>query len=226
MAQSASSSQAIGERIKYYRQKKSMTQKELGEACGIDAANIRKYESGRQNAKIETLEKIANALEVGIGKLYGLELIDKIVEIATPEMVKAVNHISQIVAQAGTEEAERQEEELMDAFIDLNYYGREEAIKRIRELNKLPEYSYAPYDEQDKKLHRVATKMIDTVKTGKLEDESFTEYQMYLLLRKLFDECNSESEEYQNLSSELNTHAETQQDSAGDVPEDTAPKKD
>ena len=51
----------IGERIRKIRIEKGMTQKEIAEKCGINDANIRKYESGRQNPKIDTIEKIAKA---------------------------------------------------------------------------------------------------------------------------------------------------------------------
>lgn len=52
--------------IKRIRKEKGLTQKQLGERCGIADSNIRKYESGTQNPKIETLDKIAQALEVPI----------------------------------------------------------------------------------------------------------------------------------------------------------------
>ncbi len=64
----------IGERIKSVRKlcgEKGVTQKELGAMCGIDAANIRKYESNRQNPKIETVTKIAHALDVPVSLLMG-----------------------------------------------------------------------------------------------------------------------------------------------------------
>lgn len=54
----------IGERIKKARLEKGMTQKEVAEKCGINDANIRKYESGRQNPKLETIDKIAAAIGV------------------------------------------------------------------------------------------------------------------------------------------------------------------
>lgn len=54
----------IGENIKKIRKEKGLTQKELGNLCHIDAANIRKYENGKQNPKTETLDKIAAALDV------------------------------------------------------------------------------------------------------------------------------------------------------------------
>lgn len=60
-----------GENIRYLRLKKGMTQKELGEKSGIAAPNIRKYETNRQNPKLETLEKIALALGVSYVSLLG-----------------------------------------------------------------------------------------------------------------------------------------------------------
>ncbi|RKI42436.1 XRE family transcriptional regulator [bacterium D16-51] len=61
----------VSENIKRIRKEKGLTQKKLGELCGINEANIRKYENGRQKPKIETLEKIANAL--GVSYLQLLE---------------------------------------------------------------------------------------------------------------------------------------------------------
>ena len=53
-----------GENIKKYRKKRGMTQKELGQLCGIAETTIRRYELGSLNPKYETLEKIAKALEI------------------------------------------------------------------------------------------------------------------------------------------------------------------
>lgn len=59
----------VGENIKRIRKEKGITQKKLGELCGIAEPNIRKYELGKANPKIETLMKIAQALEVPINEL-------------------------------------------------------------------------------------------------------------------------------------------------------------
>ena len=56
----------VGENIRKLRKERGLTQKQLGEMCGINEANLRKYESDKQNAKIETIERIAQALEVPI----------------------------------------------------------------------------------------------------------------------------------------------------------------
>ena len=47
-----------GEKIKYFRTKKNMTQKGLGEATGIGEATIRKYELGIRNPEPAQLKKL------------------------------------------------------------------------------------------------------------------------------------------------------------------------
>ena len=57
-----------GKRIRYFRCRKGITQKELGKLIGFpdDAADIRmtQYENERRNPKIERTNKIAEALDV------------------------------------------------------------------------------------------------------------------------------------------------------------------
>lgn len=61
-----------GERIKYYRKQKKMTQRELGEKIGyINRGDVRisMYESSARVPRLETLAKIAEVLEVSIKDL-------------------------------------------------------------------------------------------------------------------------------------------------------------
>ena len=64
----------IGYTIRKIRTLRKMTQKQLGDLIGIDDSTIRKYESGRLNAKPDTLEKIANALDVNVETLLFSEI--------------------------------------------------------------------------------------------------------------------------------------------------------
>ena len=66
----------IGDNIRRFRKERGITQKKLGELCGIAEPNIRKYENGKQNPKLETLEKIASALGVTAFDLMGIEYFD------------------------------------------------------------------------------------------------------------------------------------------------------
>ena len=58
-----------GKKIKLIRTFRGLTQKELGEVCGIHEVAIRKYELGKNIPKPEQLRKIAEALNVNVNSL-------------------------------------------------------------------------------------------------------------------------------------------------------------
>lgn len=60
---------ATGERIKAARKKAGLTQKVLGEKCNMPDSQIRQYELGMVNPRIEQLRRIAAALGVYISDL-------------------------------------------------------------------------------------------------------------------------------------------------------------
>jgi transcriptional regulator with XRE-family HTH domain len=64
----------IGKRIKLFRERKKMTQKQLGEAAGIIEATVRKYEIGQRNPKPEQIKLIAEALGVTPNALAPVEI--------------------------------------------------------------------------------------------------------------------------------------------------------
>lgn len=58
-----------GGRIRKYRERRHLTQKRLGELTGIAEATIESYESQIHSPELETVVKIANALEVPVSFL-------------------------------------------------------------------------------------------------------------------------------------------------------------
>lgn len=66
----------IGERIKAARIAAKMTQAELAEKLGVAYQNIGQIESGKRNPKVDTLQKIADALGVRTSELFGIETFD------------------------------------------------------------------------------------------------------------------------------------------------------
>lgn len=65
-------SMTVGENVKKARKSKGLTQQELGERMGVTQATVNQYESGKRNPKLDTLNRIANALGVNVGVLlYG-----------------------------------------------------------------------------------------------------------------------------------------------------------
>lgn len=70
--------ESIGFNIKKYRERKKLTQKQLGELLNVSQAMIAQYEKGIRHPKIETLRKIANVLNVKLGDFleYEQTLVD------------------------------------------------------------------------------------------------------------------------------------------------------
>lgn len=63
----------VGENIRKIRKEKKLTQKKLGLLSGINEVQIRQYELGKANPKIETIKKIADALGTSYLNLLGAE---------------------------------------------------------------------------------------------------------------------------------------------------------
>lgn len=60
----------IGKRIKEERLKRGLTQSEVAEISGITDNFLSYIENGKKQASLNTLYKIANALEVSLSKLF------------------------------------------------------------------------------------------------------------------------------------------------------------
>lgn len=58
-----------GDKIKFYRTQQKLTQKQLAEKAMIATISIQQYESNTRNPKIETLQRIASALNVPVNAL-------------------------------------------------------------------------------------------------------------------------------------------------------------
>jgi transcriptional regulator with XRE-family HTH domain len=60
----------LGARIKELRKAKGLSQEELSEKVGIDSKHLSRIEVGKSYPSIDTLERIANALNVEIKDLF------------------------------------------------------------------------------------------------------------------------------------------------------------
>ena len=67
--------QVIAENIKWFRKSKGLKQKELAEATGINLRYLQEYEAGKQNITIESILKIADALDISPCELNVLSRI-------------------------------------------------------------------------------------------------------------------------------------------------------
>lgn len=58
-----------GQRIKAARKKAGLTQEDLGKKLGVSGSFIAQYETNNRNPKLETLQRIAVALETAVSEL-------------------------------------------------------------------------------------------------------------------------------------------------------------
>lgn len=138
----------IGEKIKSIRLSKNLTQKELGKLCGMADSAIRRYELGGANPKLETLKRIASALNVGLE------------EFMTDSELSLFENMAKLYLQSdfGVEELESLEEHtpqenyLMIKFRELNDNGQKKATGYIDDLSKIPEYQKAPTSAPENKI--------------------------------------------------------------------------
>lgn len=141
-----------GNMIKKIRIEKGLTQKQLGELCGIADSNIRKYENGNQNPKLETLQKIATALDVPVlqlmddtekKKLYShkffMDLFGEFSDIEE-DYPGELDEIKDNAATVEEFENRKRKLALLSAYNKLNELGQEKATEQVEILTKVPEY--------------------------------------------------------------------------------------
>ncbi len=63
----------LGQRIKSLRKNLNITQETLAELINMDITSLSKIETGRNYPQPETIEKIANALNVDIAQLFSFQ---------------------------------------------------------------------------------------------------------------------------------------------------------
>jgi len=117
----------LAENIKKYRKKAGLTQAQLAEKVGININTLQRYEYGEREPTTSTIFKISNILHVSVANLY--DMVD-----------------SGIVIVHKTRESFEEEEKITVPFLKLNKRGREEAVHRVEELTKVPEYQRASAD--------------------------------------------------------------------------------
>ena len=145
----------LGDSLKKARLEKGLTQKQLGELCGMADSAIRRYENSTAKPKIATLRRITNALGLklyDLGNILEFYSIDDLKEDLAPEkpnikitwsskmpesmgehyknlLVAAYDNLS----DSGKSDAYK----LLRAYSELNTTGQDEALKRTKELSKI-----------------------------------------------------------------------------------------
>ena len=119
-------SNTTGESIRNARKAQNLTQAQLAQAAGIAVNSVRLYEAGKLSPKIETLKKIAAALNVSV-----IDLAD--FDTATEILADDINQISMRYGQETP-----QYYRMVEAFSTLNHTGAEKAAVAVEDLAKVP----------------------------------------------------------------------------------------
>lgn len=131
-----------GAKIKEIRKQKGLTQKQLGDLCGMADSAIRRYENGNANPKIETLKKIASALEVSLDSLLPFEEYMKTwKDKKERERLNSPSLLETLSAGDVFSTNDITEHKLISDYRKLNDNGKTEALKRIEELTEVPKYT-------------------------------------------------------------------------------------
>lgn len=117
----------IGENIRQARKKAGLTQRQLAEKSGVATITLQQYERGVREPKLDTIAKIARAMN-----LFASDLIS--------------GDQWQNVDMTFTDTTERYGQEtpqyyrMIEAFSTLNHIGAEKAAVAVEDLAKVPEY--------------------------------------------------------------------------------------
>lgn len=104
----------FGERLKYARRAKNITQKDLAEKCGVKASVFGHYEHDRNGPTMEVLKKICTELEISADWLLGLCDDEKHVKSAEVKFTTREQAIRDIILYC--------EENNVIGFNDLMFY--------------------------------------------------------------------------------------------------------
>lgn len=138
-----------GENIKKIRKQKGFTQKELGQKLGISQAAIGQFESNKANPKMETIQKIADALNVSINDLIP-DSYDRTMQIGNEVSVYDYSFIESLAIHKIFTDKERKK------IFDKIEHCRDVLIK-MNDLNKMLEYSERTQTELENILFKMLT---------------------------------------------------------------------
>lgn len=131
-----------------------MTQKELGEKLGgIPQQQIGRWENGKSNPKLNTIQKIASALSVNVNDLLESPLdgspLYRAFKNANPSDYPTGRDFINAHLSKQVNDWEQIDIELVKKFKQLNETGKSIAIERIEELTEIPRYTQKENQEPD-----------------------------------------------------------------------------
>lgn len=134
---------ATGETIRQLRKEKGYTQKQLAEKCDMYESQIRKYELGNANPKLETIRKIAAALDVHIS-----DLVDDWNAFTYKEIADDWEGNKEPYKELTALVEKGRKDIICDLLDSMNDEGQNKAVEQVELLTKIPEYQKEPPGEE------------------------------------------------------------------------------
>lgn len=127
---------SIGYKVKQLRKKEGISQEELARVLDVTKSTISKYELGQRELSALQLVKLLNYF--GIEK--GLYLLDP----DDPQMEEWNDYVMETFWNEQFRKKEQQisahQQQLINAFFQLNNEGQIKAVERVEELTEIPKY--------------------------------------------------------------------------------------
>lgn len=128
----------MGQRIRYLRKQKDITQEKLGEIIGVQKSAIRKYEKDEvQNIPRTKIKKMADYFGVAPSYLMAFDGSNEECQLA-----KEVKVIECIKETFGSDA-----EKLFVSFLQLNSEGKKKAVENLEDLTAIDKYLMKEDDE-------------------------------------------------------------------------------
>lgn len=139
----------IAQSIKKCREEQGLTQKALADKMGVTPVLISQYENGKRNPKIETLRKIADALEMSVTDLVGQDNMRIVLLSEKASSLEEELLLSRVALEEAKHlqtsnftftKSEKHFTKLLKSFEQLNSTGQQKAVEQVELLAKIPEY--------------------------------------------------------------------------------------
>ncbi|MCC9294386.1 helix-turn-helix transcriptional regulator [Clostridium sp. WLY-B-L2] len=149
----------VGEKIRYFRKKLNLTQEQLAKNSGLSRNAIYNYENGRRSPDIETLNKIAAALDTNVYNLIDNDttLTSKLIKLFekticknsrdaknTLELICELVDIDEEVINKALENEEDISESYLTSMIDIIFKDSPGAFQKFYKENK--KFIFSRYD--------------------------------------------------------------------------------
>lgn len=154
----------VTNRIKEFRVKAGMTQNELAEKLNVKRSVISKYETGQISPSLETMDKIAKALNISVNDLLPNAVIIK----------KSFNP---------------KRDAIQKKFDNFDYAAKSQRFNELVELMREDEKNGIPYESKKDEANELRSQLNDYLEYKK---ESFMDSPTMMRLVKLFMEASED----------------------------------